>query len=531
MMSSNGVLRDAPKHTFRKTWLPWLIVVIPAVYIAGLWAWPDNNLVTASRRFGTQVAIVVGVFLFWAWGVWVSNYRRWFLVAGCLVAGICAVTIKGLECTGDMGIVLRTRFGDKRQQALESHRQAQTEFGPAPAWTPAVDVSLDFPEYRGRNRDGIVTGPPLNRDWATNPPRCLWKQPVGGGYAQFAVAGNAAVTIEQRGDQEAVVCYDTATGIERWRHAYVARFNEAMGGEGPRATPTISGGEVFSLGATGRLVCLDLPTGKLRWSTYILEGNENVRWGMSGSPLVFDNLVVVNPGAQTSSKRGRAVVAVERKSGDIVWTAGDTSAGYSSPMLATLGGHRQLLLFDSVRIAAYDPARGDELWSHPWPTDYGINVAQPLILDGDRVFISAGYGMGCAMLHVSESNGAWAVKVVFQNVKMRCKFTSPVYYDGHIYGLDEGILACIDATTGQQKWRDGRYDHGQLLLSGDLLVVLSERGKLVLVEASPEGHRELGSIAALEGAKTWNPPALAGGRAYVRNADEMACYDLTASNP
>jgi outer membrane protein assembly factor BamB len=196
---------------------------------------------------------------------------------------------------------------------------------------------------------------------------------------------------------------------------------------------------------------------------------------------------------------------------------------------ATWSGQQGLL--DSRRLAGYDAERGTELWSYPWKTEFGINVAQPLILDGDRVFITAGYGMGCVMLRVSEADGQWAVNEVFQNKKMRCKFSSPVYYRGCIYGLDETFLACLDAETGEQKWRDGRYDHGQLLLAGDLLVVLSEKGKLALVEATPEGHRQLGIIPAVEGKKTWNPVALANGKAYVRNAEEMACYDLAAPTP
>jgi outer membrane protein assembly factor BamB len=320
-MSTNGAVAPAPKRSFRHVWLPWLIIGVPALYVAGIWAWPGDNLVESSRRFGTNVAIVAAVLLFWAWGVWVSKYRRWFLVAGCVIAGVLAVTIERFECTGGMNVLVRTRF-DKHDEILAAHRESQKSLVAAAVATTSPNNPLDYPAYRGRNRDGIVAGPPLARDWNLRPPRCLWRQPVGGGYAQFAVAGNAAVTIEQRRDQEAVVCYDTETGIERWKHAYPARFNEVMGGEGPRATPTIADGAVYSLGAIGMLACLDLATGQHRWSVNILEGNKNVRWGMSGSPLVFDQVVVVNPGAQTDSTKGRALVAYDRKTGDVVWTAG-----------------------------------------------------------------------------------------------------------------------------------------------------------------------------------------------------------------
>lgn len=485
----------------------------------------------ASRRFGTNAAIAVGVLLLWAWGVWVSNYRRWFLVSGCIVAGTLAVTIEGLECSGDMGIIIRRRFGDKRADILAAHRQGQAHLDVATIIPSFADPTLDFPEYRGRRRDGVVAGPPLNRDWSAHPPRCLWRQPVGGGYAQFAISGNTAVTIEQRGGDEAVVCYDTETGRERWQHSYPARFTEVMGGEGPRATPTISEGKVYSLGATGALACLDQASGRPDWTVNILEGNENVRWGMSGSPLVFDNVVVVNPGAQNDGNKGKAVVALNRKTGQRIWASGEAPAGYSSPMLATLAGRRQIVLLDGDRIAGYDPEGAGVLWSYAWKTQYGINVSQPLILEGDRIFITAGYGMGGAMLQVLQSDGQWSIRELWKKPTMRCKFTSPVYYRGHIYGLDEGILACIDIETGQRKWRDGRYEHGQLVLTDDLLVILSETGKLALVEATPDGHHQLGTLPAVEGAKTWNPPALAAGKVFVRNAEEMACYDLAARGP
>ncbi len=356
----------------------------------------------------------------------------------------------------------------------------------------------------------------------------LWRQPVGGGYAAFAVAGNAAVTIEQRRDREAIVCYDATTGRERWLHDYSAHFTESLGGDGPRATPTIADGAVFSLGASGQLACLDLATGKMRWDVNILEDDDNVPWGMSGSPLVYDQLVVVNPGTQRSTAAGRAVVAYDRATGRQVWRAGSTKAGYSSPMLADLAGVRQLLLLDGEILAGYDPQTGGELWRFPWETYQDINVAQPVALDGDRIFISSGYDKGCAMLRLTESAGKWKVETLWQNRNMRCKFTSPVAYQGFLYGLDEGILSCIDQETGKRRWRDGRYGHGQMLVADDLLLILSESGKLVLVEATPEGHHELGSIGTLDG-KTWNNPALADGKAFVRNSEEMACYELAGS--
>ncbi|HEV3080392.1 MAG TPA: PQQ-binding-like beta-propeller repeat protein, partial [Gemmataceae bacterium] len=263
-------------------------------------------------------------------------------------------------------------------------------------------------------------------------------------------------------------------------------------------------------------------------------------WGMSGSPLVLDKVVVVNPGAQTEAASGRALVAYDRDTGKEVWHAGKTKAGYSSPMLVTLVGQKQILLLDGAQLAGYDSQTGQELWNYRWDkTLNGINVAQPLVLDGDRVFISSAYDIGCAMLHVSKyalqplPNGkptdGWKVDELWKNnMKLRAKFASPVVHEGFIYGLDEGYLVCLDA-DGARVWKGQDYGHGQLLLSGGVLVILSEKGKLVLARATPEfdakTRNELASMQALKG-KTWNCFALADGIAYVRNDLEMAAYDL-----
>jgi outer membrane protein assembly factor BamB len=336
------------------------------------------------------------------------------------------------------------------------------------------------------------------------------------------IVGDVLVTIEQRRDNEAVVRYDAATGKEIWAYEYPAHFQETLGGPGPRATPTIADGEVFSLGATGHLACLDGATGKMKWTVNILDDNDNIQWAMSGSPLVYDDLVVVNPGAQRSSAKGRALIAYDRKTGKQVWAAGDTRAGYSSPMLATLAGKRQVVMFDAAEVAGYDAKTGEKIWNVPFETYQGINVAQPILYDDDRVFISAGYDHGSAMIQIDASGKP---KELWKTRKLRSKFSNPVAHAGHIYGLDDGILVCLDEKTGQLKWKGERYGHGQVLLADGLLVILSEQGDLAIVEATPDESRQLGRLSAIKG-RTWNYHALAAGRVYVRNDQEMAALDL-----
>jgi outer membrane protein assembly factor BamB len=250
---------------------------------------------------------------------------------------------------------------------------------------------------------------------------------------------------------------------------------------------------------------------------------------MSGSPLVYDRFVVVNPGKQEPSAKYGALTAFDRQTGDPVWNSGSTHAGYSSPMLTTLAGKRQVLLFDGAGIAGYDAEKGTGLWHLEWktPQNEEIKVAQPVVLPGDRVFISSSYGNGCALLKVTaDEDGKLAATPLWKNMKMHCRFTSPVADDQYLYGLDEGVLVCLDQETGKPKWRGERYGHGQILRTGKQLLVLAEDGDLALVQATGDGNHELGRFPALEG-HTWNYPTLAGGRAYVRNDREMACYDLT----
>jgi outer membrane protein assembly factor BamB len=440
--------------------------------------------------------------------------------------------VESVHFTGDMTPIVHFRWEEsleQREARLQSQREKQAKEGKPGGISLVSQTDHDYPEYRGRKRDGIIAGySPSGLD--QNKVRQIWKKECGGGYAGFAVAGQGAVTIEQRGAEEVVVCYEAATGKECWTYPYPALFKETMGGPGPRATPTIADGDVYSLGATGVLVRLDGASGKEKWKVNILEGNDNLYWGMSGSPLVYDRLVVVNPGTQRESAKGRAVVAYDRETGKEVWAVGSTQGAYASPMLATLAGRRMILILDAVELAGYDATKGDKLWRYEWKTQNDINVAQPVVLPDDRVFITSGYGHGCAMVKVSQVNGQFSATAIWPDTPsqgMHCKFSNPVFYDGFLYGLDDSPrLVCLDAATGKKQWKERDYGHGQLLLAGDKLVILAESGQLVLVEANPKAFHELGKIQALQGEKTWNYPAMVGKRIYVRNHLEMACYEL-----
>jgi outer membrane protein assembly factor BamB len=383
--------------------------------------------------------------------------------------------------------------------------------------------STYWSDFRGPLRDGHYREQPIRTSWPSGglPPK--WKQPSGGGYASFVVANGRAITIEQRGPEEVVAAYDVATGRELWTNRWKALFSESMGGDGPRATPTWRDGRVFALGGQGELRALDDATGKQIWRTNILEdaGAGNLMWGMSASPLVVGDSVIVLPGG----KSGQSVVAYDRHSGKRLWSALDDQQAYSSPQLATIGGVEQILVFSATRVMGITPDRGELLWEYPWKTQYDVNASQPLVIGDNRVFVSTGYGSGAAVIELTPEGGKFGVREVWRNIRMKNQFTSSLLLDGFIYGLDESILACVDAATGELKWKGGRYGYGQVLLASGHLIVLTEQGDLVLVRATPERHEEIARFPAIEG-KTWNHPAMAGGILLVRNGNEMAAFDL-----
>jgi outer membrane protein assembly factor BamB len=472
------------------------------------------------------------------------------LIALLLVAGVM-YRFFGLRFVMDGGGTPIPRFIEASQEQaerIERHREAQrtaaaaasssapAQPSPAPApvaapapIAPAADAAKAdarppyWTDFRGPKRDGEYLEQTILADWPAKGLTPVWKQPVGGGYASFVVARGRAFTIEQRAWQEVVAAYDVATGRELWTNSWKGKFQEAMGGDGPRATPTWADGIVYALGAAGELRALDEAGGSVIWRTNILEdsGASNLDWGMAAAPLIVDDSVVVLPGGSD----GRSIVGYDRQTGKRAWSALGDKQAYSSPMLVTLKGVRQVLVVSATRMVGIVPRDGKVLWEYPFATFNGINAAQPLIVGDNRVFVSASYGAGAAMIELSGGADGFTVHEVWRNTRMKNRFSGSVLHDGVIYGLDEGILAAIDANTGELKWKGGRYGYGQVLLAGGNLIVLTEDGDLALVRAIPDTHQEIVRFPVLEG-KTWNVPALSGGYLLVRNLAEMAAFDL-----
>ena len=476
---------------------------------------------------------------------------KWLGIAAAAVTVTVGVLYQffGLRLVFYGGGVTRLEFitpASAQADAIERHRKAQAEalaatsLAAAPAATPDATLPAaspiaaspstresDWPDFRGPNRDGHYTAKLIQTGWPSTGLKPVWKQPVGGGYASFVIARagslDLAFTIEQRGNQEVVAAYDVATGREHWTSKWSAEFKEFMGGDGPRATPTYFDGYVYALGATGELRALDAANGNTIWRTNMLTdaGAANLEWGMSASPLIVDDNVVVLPGGPS----GKSVVAYNHRSGARVWSALDDRQAYVSPMLVTLDGVRQLLVVSASRMMGLAATDGALLWEYPWPTFNGINAGQPLVIGTNRVFISSSYDQGAAVVEVTMNGAGGTLREVWSNKRMKNQFSSSVLHEGYIYGLDESILACVDAATGDLKWKGGRYGYGQIALASGHIIVLTEDGDMALVRATPDKHVELVRFPALDG-KTWNHPAFANGLLVVRNLKEMAAFDL-----
>jgi len=526
-------------------WWP-AIVTLVAGTAGFVWVWTSDGDRTGQERVYLSMAVLLGVLVLL--GLWLTLFsalprrtRVRALVIILAVFALAAGTVRVRGVTGDLIPIFEWRWSERPAARLEALPPASTTLPPpaaspapitaspstpAPAPDrprPAIVPERDYPQFLGPDRNGTVPAIAMATDWTASPPKLVWRRRVGAGWSGFAVASGLAVTQEQRGGREMVVAYDVADGSPRWSHGDEAHYETTVAGEGPRATPTIDRGRVFTLGSTGILNAIDLASGKRIWRRDIGADNDSALpdWGRSSSPLIVDDLVIVSAGSQS----GRALVAYHRDSGEPVWRAGSDVASYSSPQLATLAGVRQVVMMQHTIVFGHDPSTGRVLWEHVWPRAQP-SVSQPVVLPGDRLLFSAGYGIGSRLLQIEpDGGGGLRASLVWESTRMKAKFTNLVFHEGFVYGLDDGVLVCLDLSNGERRWKSGRYGHGQVILAGGLLVVQTEEGEVVLVEPRPDEHRELTRFTAFT-RKTWNPPALAGHFLLLRNDLEAALYEL-----
>lgn len=490
-------------------------MVLTALALIGalIWTWAFDDAQRQNKFLRTVVFVFVGYAEFLLWVLFLSRWparARWAVFGGTVGVGIfCALTLRISGVNGDLLPILEWRWS-RREVVVPGQGQASL----------ASNVTNRYPQFLGPNRDGILPGPALAKDWRAAPPVELWRHAVGSAWSGFAIEGGRAVTQEQRGSEELVVCYDTLTGAQLWTHSDSSRYATTIAGEGPRATPTIDGGRVFAIGGAGVLNCLDLATGRKIWGkdTLAEHGAKVPEWGVASSPLVTEHAVIVAVGGSK-----RSLVAYARETGAVLWAGGNDDAHWSSPIRVTLAGVPQIVIF-SDNVTGHNESTGAVLWQYPWRNPYP-HVSVPLVLAGDRLLISQGYGTGSELIQVTHATNRWRTARVWKSIRMKSKFANLFHLDGHVYGLDDGALACISVETGELKWKGDRYGHGQMILVGGLLLMMAESGDIVLIEPNPKEQREVARHKVFT-AKTWNPPALAGDILLLRNDREAAALRL-----
>jgi outer membrane protein assembly factor BamB len=448
--------------------------------------------------------------------------RRVAIVVAILLACGALMVIRSEGITGNAKGDFHWRWTKSPEEIL----LAQGEEPLAPASVPAASPTApeaDWPGFRGPKRDGVVRGVRIETDWAQKPPVAIWRKPVGPGWSSFAVNNNLVYTQEQRGEKEVVSCYDLDTGKPIWRHNDNTRFWESNAGAGPRGTPTLNNGRVYTLGATGILNALDARTGAVIWTRNAASDTKKKTpgWGFSGSPLVVGEVVIVAASG--------ALAGYDVGTGNPRWFGPTGGSGYSSPQLMTIGGVEQVLFTNGEGVIGVAPADGKVLWKYDWASD---SIVQPAVTADGDVLLGSGSGMasGVGVLRIGVENGpnGWTAKERWLSDGLNPYFNDFVVHKDHAYGFEGNIITCIDLKNGQLKWEGGRYGHGQMVVLSDqdLLVVISEEGDLALVKASPDQFTELARFKAIEG-KTWNHPVLVGDTLLVRNSEEMAAFRVS----
>ncbi len=519
----------------RWLWAFWIVALLLVVVVRRVIDTGDSGLTNVATFVLLFLAVVAGVL----WFVFRSAHParvRWGSAAGLLVALLAfsfAFEIRGFS--GEMVPIF----------ALRGSGATSLTANVAPGANVAVGVvtstAYDFTGYLGTERDMRVDNVALAPDWDAAPPELLWKQPIGSGWGGFAVVNGFAATLEQRDGRELVTLYDVATGELQWAQEIGGAFSHPLGGVGPRSTPLIHEGMVYAMGARGHLVALDGATGQVVWERDILqdygisrpEEDANIAYGRPTSPLVVGDSLIIGVGG--SVERRVSVVAYQKQHGEVLWEAGNHNISMASPGRGVIAGVEQILMVNENFVTGHDVATGRQVWEFAWPsvTAADPSASQALAVAPDKVFISKGYGSGAALYQLApKGDGTFDAEQLWHSARvLRTKITNVAIKDGYAYGLSEGVLECVDLATGERVWKAGRYHHGQLLLVGDALLVLSEDGELFMVASGPDSRNNvLGQFQAIEG-HTWNTFALYGDIVVVRNGQEAAAYRLPLATP
>jgi len=498
----------------------WNAVVLWILSLFVAYTFTDESITTGMQgMMFPAFAIPVLSLAFVIWAVIFRNSgttkRRISMLITILLASGVWILLRSDGMTGDARIDLAWRWAKTPEERLllQSGEVLPSAYIPA----GSLESEAEWPGFRGIHRNSKIENLKIESDWKGSPPQELWRRPVGPGCSSFAVHGNLVFTQEQLGQNEIVSCYNLQTGDPVWKYAYEARFWDSHAGAGPRSTPTLSGGKVFTMGASGILNVIEEKDGTSIWSRNVASetGVESLDWGFASSPLVVNDVVIV----AVSGK----LAAYDIETGVSRWYGPDGGESWSSPHLLSIDGINQVLMMIQDKVISIQADNGEVLWEHPWP---GVQIVQPALSANGDLILSAGDARGIGRFSVAQESGEWKISEHWKSFKLKPNFNDFAVHKGHVYGFEGLSLACLDLEDGTRRWKGGRYG-GQLLLleAQDLILVLSENGKLALVEALPSRFHELASFQAIKG-KTWNHPVLVDDILLVRNTTEMAAFRL-----
>ena len=499
------------------TMMNWMypLVALAALFLLGLW------------------------FLGFGPGIFKTRVKQFFIALGCfLLLGILGVLLLRYEGSTSGSSFPKFRFVWQKPDTAEPIAEPLVQSGLSTNERRILGAAADLKTIFGPARNGIWEAPSFATDWSTTQPKLLWRRAVGKGWSSFVVAGNRAITQEQAGDEERVLCLNIATGKEIWHYddletrlLLIKEENAGarMGGDGPRATPSIHEAKVYAVGATGIANCLSLETGKKIWSRHMIDefGGETQRWGIANAPLVLPELkAVLFAGTDfVSGKSGVTYAALDLESGETKWTYRGEGASYASPRILTIHGVRQIVSVNRQSVSGIAPASGKEIWRHEWKGQFP-KVGQPHLIGENRILVTASYGVGTRLIEIAKDGEGWSTDEVWNSNRMKTKFSSAAIHKGWAWGLDEGRLAAISLEDGTKTYKKEKFGFGQNLLFGDHMLIQSEKGPVVIGKIGPEGFTETGRIEDALSSMTWNVPAVAGRILLVRNDREAACYLL-----
>ena len=382
--------------------------------------------------------------------------------------------------------------------------------------------SEGWTQFRGPDRSGISTEKLPQLDLSEVQPELLWKKNIGSGFSELIISNDIIYTmvseqIDSISGSEFIAAFDESTGDEIWRSKVDSIFIDVDGwGNGPRSTPTIDENYIYSYSSFGKLTANSKKDGELIWQVDFNKefGSTPIRWGNSSSPILVDELIIMEAGGTES----RAFIAFNKEDGKVIWTAGDGTGSYNSPLLATFDGHEQIIFANGSTLFSYNTI-GDTIWTYQLP--FRSITAMPVLVGSDKLFISGVRNPGFIIVQIADNK---ATKVI-DGSSMKNDFNSSCYLDGYLYGFHVAALRCISAETGEVKWTKRGFGKGSLIIVDDKLIVLSDQGKLVIIEATPDAYEEKSLIQTING-KSWTAPSFSNGKVYVRNLTEMACYKL-----